>query len=155
LYCNFYIATSWSKENMKSATTGTISGCILGLIVFCLISSCLTPVAWFIGGFTSVTDFAMQTVGQFICPEGTSVGYRTYETTSTDQYGNRQPSTAYVLQCLEADGDVVQEDQVGYAFIWMGGLVVMGLILAGGLAFALAAPAGALIARFLNRHHTQ
>ena len=140
---------------MRSATTGTISGCIIWFIVFCLISSCLIPVALFIGGFTSVTDFAMQTVGQFICPEGTSVGYRTYETTSTDQYGNRQPSTAYVLQCLDANGEVVQEDPVGYAFIWMGGLVVIALIIAGALAFAFAAPAGALIARFLNRNQTQ
>ena len=140
---------------MKSATTGTVSGCIIWLIVFCLLSSCLIPVALFIGGFTSVTDFAMQTVGQFICPEKTTVGYRTYETTSTDQYGNRQPSTAYVLQCLGENGEVVQEDQVGYAFIWMGGLVVIGLIVAGGLAFALAAPAGALITKFLNKNQTQ
>ena len=140
---------------MRSATTGTISGCIIWFIVFCLISSCLIPVALFIGGFTSVTDFAMQTVGQFICPEGTTVGHRTYETTSTDQYGNRQPSTAYVLQCLDANGEVVQEDPVGYAFIWLGGLVVIGLIIAGGLAFLLAAPAGALIAKFLNKKQTQ
>lgn len=140
---------------MKSATTGTISGCIIWFIVFCLISSCLIPAALFIGGFTSVTDFAMQTVGQFICPEGTTVGHRTYETTSTDQYGNRQPSTAYVLQCLDANGEVVQEDPVGYAFIWMGSLVVIGSIIAGGLALVLAAPAGALIAKFLNKNPTQ
>ena len=63
---------------MKSATTGTISGCIIWIIVFCLISSCLMPIAMFIGGFTSVTDFAMQTVGQFICPGDTTVGHRTY-----------------------------------------------------------------------------
>ena len=97
----------------------------------------------------------MQTVGQFICPEGTTVGNRTYETTSTDQYGNRQPSTAYVLQCLAANGEMVQEDPVGYAFIWMGRLVVIGLIIAGGLAFMLAAPDGALIAKFLNKNQTQ
>ena len=136
---------------MKSATTGTISGCIIWLIVFCLISSCLMPVAMFIGGFTSVTDFAMQTVGQFICPADTTVGYRTYETTSTDQYGNSQPSTAYVLQCLGANGEVVKEDSVGYAFIWMGGIAVIGLIIAGVLAFALAAPAGVLISRLFKR----
>ena len=140
---------------MKSATTGTLSGCIIWFIVFCLISTCLIPVALFIGGFTSVTDFAMETVGQFICPEGTTVGHRTYETTSTDQYGNRQPSTAYVLQCLDANGEVVQEDPVGYAFIWMGSLVVIGSIIAGGLALVLAAPAGALIAKFLNKNQTQ
>jgi hypothetical protein len=140
---------------MKSATPGASSGCIIWFIVLCLVSSCLIPVALFIGGFTSVTDFAMQTVGRFICPEDTNMGYRTYETTSTDQYGNRQPSTSYVLQCLDANGEIVQEDPVRYAFIWMGSLVMIGLIIAGGLAFVLAAPAGALIAKFLNKNQTQ
>lgn len=140
---------------MRSATTGTVSGCVIWFIVFCLISSCLIPVALFIGGFTSVTDFAMQTVGQFICPEDTTVGYRTYETTSTDQYGNRQPSTAYVLQCLDENSEVVKEDSVGYAFLWMGGLVVISLIIAGALAFALAAPAGAVIAKLFSKNQTQ
>lgn len=136
---------------MKSATTGTISGCIIWLIVFCSISSCLIPVAAFIGGFTSVTDFAMQTVGGFICPDNTTVGYRTYATTSTDEYGNSHPSTAYVLQCLDASGEVVKEDEVGYAFIWIGGLAVIALIIAGVLAFVLAAPAGVLISRLFKR----
>lgn len=136
---------------MKSATTGTVSGCIVWVIVFGLVASCLVPAAMMVGGFTSVTKFAMQTVKPFVCPEGTTVAYRTYATTTNDEYGNPQPSTAYVLQCVDATGEVVKEDPVLFAFIWMGMLAGAGLLLAALLAFVLAAPAGVLIARLLNR----
>ena len=77
---------------------------------------------------------------------------RTYATTTTDEYGNSQPSTAYVLQCVDINGEVVKEDPVLYAFIWMGAITGIGLILAGVLAFVFAAPAGVLIARLFNRN---
>jgi hypothetical protein len=132
---------------MSSVKTGSISGCIIWFIVFGLIAACLVPVALFVGGFTSVTDFAMQTVGPLVCPDGTTIDSRTYATTTTDEYGNSQPSTAYVLQCVDANGEIVQEDPVLYAFIWIGGLAVIGLVISALLAFALAAPAGILIGR--------
>jgi hypothetical protein len=136
---------------MKPAKTGAFSGCIIWFIVFGLLSSCLLPAAMMVGGFTSVTNFAMQTVGPFVCPNGTTVESRTYATTTNDEFGNPQPSTAYVLQCVDANGTVVKEDPVLYAFIWIGGLALIGLVIAVLLAFALAAPAGILIARLLNR----
>jgi hypothetical protein len=136
---------------MKSARTGAVSGCIIWFIVFGLISSCLIPAAMMVGGFTSVTNFAMQIVGPFICPNGTIVESHTYATTTNDEFGNPQPSTAYVLQCVDANGTVVKEDPVLYAFIWIGGLALIGLVVAVLLAFALAAPTGILIARLLNR----
>jgi hypothetical protein len=143
--------TGKGNIDMKSATTGTVSGCIVWVIVFGIIASCLFPAAMMIGGFTSVTKFAMRTVGPFVCPEGTTVDSRTYATTTTDDFGNPQPSTAYVLQCVDANGEVVKEDPVLYAFIWMGILAGVGVLLAALLAFVLAAPAGVLIARVLNR----
>lgn len=136
---------------MKQATTGTVSGCLVWVIAFGAICACILPVSMMVGGFTSVTDFAMETVAPLICPEGTSAQSRSYETTTTDEYGNRQPSTAYVMQCVDSNGDVVKEDPVGYAFLWIGMLAVIGLILSGILAFALAAPAGVLIAKFMNK----
>ena len=136
---------------MSSVKTGTISGLIIWIITCGFISMCMLPVMMIIGGFTSVTDFAMQTVGQFICPEGTTVSSRTYATTTTDEFGNSQPSTAYVLQCVDSNGEVVQEDPVAYGFIWMGGMVVIGLVISAFLAFALAAPAGVLIGRLFKR----
>lgn len=137
---------------MKSARTGAISGCIIWFIVFGVINMCLLPVSMALGGITSVSDFAVRTTGGFICPDGTTAKTRTYATTTTDEFGNSQPSTAYVLQCVDINGEVVKEDPVTYAFIWIGILSVIGLLLAGVLAFVFAAPAGVLITRFINRN---
>lgn len=139
---------------MKSATTGTISGCVIWFIVFGLLGSCLVPVGMMIGGFTSVTDFAMQTVGPFVCPDGTTVESRTYATTTNDEFGNPQPSTAFVLQCVDANGTVVKEDPVLYAYLWIGILALISLLVAALLAFALAAPAGVLIARLFRQNRS-
>jgi len=137
---------------MKSAGTGTLSGCVIWFIVFFIISSCIIPVAAMVGSFTSFTDLPIKTIGPMICPEGTTPQSYQYATTSIDDFGNSQPATGFSLQCLDADGNVVKEDLVAYAFIWIGILSAIGLILAGVLAFAFAAPAGVLIARFLNRN---
>lgn len=133
-------------------TTGAVSGCIVWIIVFGILSLCLLPVSMIIGGFTSVSNFAMQTLGPLICPDGTTAESYSYATTTTDEFGNSQPSTAYELHCIDASGAVVKEDPVLYAFIWIGFIVVIGLVIAALLAFALAAPAGMLIARLLNRN---
>jgi len=137
---------------MKSAKTGAVSGCIIWFIVFALLSMCLLPVGMMIGGFTSVTNFAMRTLEPLICPDGTTAKSRSYATTTTDDFGNPQPSTAYVMQCVDANGKVVKEDPVAYAFIWIGIIAGIGLILAGILAFIFAAPASVLITRFINRN---
>ena len=132
--------------------TGAVSGCIVWIIVFGILSACLLPVSMIIGGFTSVSNFAMQTLGPVICPAGTTAESYSYATTTTDEFGNSQPSTAYELHCIDATGAVVKEDPVLYAFIWMGIIAVIGLVIAAVLAFALAVPAGVLIARLLNRN---
>lgn len=137
---------------MKSAKTGALSGCIIWVIVFALLSACLLPVGMMVGGFTSVTDFAMQTLEPLICPDGTTAKSRSYATTTNDEFGNPQPSTAYVMQCVDANGEVIKEDPVGYAFIWIGIMAGIGLVLAGVLAFVFAAPAGVLITRLINRN---
>ncbi len=137
---------------MKNAKTGAASGCVVWIIVFGILSSCLFPAAMMIGGFTSVTNFAMETVGTFICPEGTVGRSYSYATTTTDEFGNSQPSTAYELHCVDSNGEVVKKDPILYAVLWTGSIVVIGLVSAALLAFALAAPAGLLIARVLDRN---
>ena len=42
---------------MKSGTAGTVSGCIVWIIVFGILSTCLLPVAMRIGGITSANDY--------------------------------------------------------------------------------------------------
>ncbi|HAV76461.1 MAG TPA: hypothetical protein DCX53_03810 [Anaerolineae bacterium] len=136
---------------MKSATTGTLSGCIVWFILFGILSLCVFTVVMIGGGISATSGLAVRTVAPIVCPENTTTNIRTYATTSTDEFGNRQPSTGYVLQCLDSDGNVVKEDPVAYAFIWMGILAVIGVVIAGLLAFVFAAPAGILIAKLINR----
>ncbi len=136
---------------MKSATSGTVSGCIVWVIVFGVLSMCLLPVASVIGGFTSASGLAMRTLGPFICPDGSTAQSYSYATTTTDENGNRQPSTAYVLQCVDANGEIIKEDPVVYAFAWIGIFALTGIILAAILSFALAAPAGVLIGRLISK----
>ena len=137
---------------MNNAKTGTLSGCIIWIIVFGTLSFCFLPASMMIGGFTSATNFAMQTVGSLICPEGTAGQSYSYPTTTTDEFGNSQPSTAYELHCIDTNGKVVKKDPILFAFLWMGSVVVIGLGLAALLAFALSAPAGVLIARVWDRN---
>jgi len=135
---------------MKSATTGAVSGCLVWIIACGVISMCILPVSTAIGGITAVTDFAIQQIGAIVCPENTTPAVRTYATTTTSD-GFTRPSTAYVLQCKDAGGEIVMEDPVGYAFIWIGIIVAIGLVLSGVLAFLFAAPEGVLITKFVNR----
>ena len=137
---------------MKATRTGTLSGCIIWVITFGLINMCFFPAAMFIGGFTSASNFAMRTLGPHICPSGTTAESYSYDTTTTDEYGNSQPSTAYELHCVDTNGNVIKNDPILYAFLWDGIIAIIGFVLAGILALIFAAPAGVAIARlFKNR----
>jgi len=109
-------------------------------------------VSGMIGSFTSFTDAPIKMIGPMICPEGTTPQSHSYQTTTTDDFGNSQPAMGFSLQCVDTNGNVIKEDLVAYAFIWIGILAGIGFILAGILAFIFAAPAGVLITRFLNRN---
>ena len=133
---------------MKPATTGTISGCLVWIIAFGVINLCVLPISMAVGGMTSVTNFAVKQTGAIVCPNNTTPKIRSFAT-----YGSG-PSTTSVLQCVDASGNVVEEDPVGFAFLWIGIIAVIGLIISALLAFALAVPAGVLIGRFINRMKT-
>ena len=92
---------------MKIAKEGTVSGCIIWIIRLGIFSACLLPVAMMIGGFTSVSDFAIRATGPIICPDGTTAESYSYATTTTDEFGNSQPSTAYETHCIDATGTVM------------------------------------------------
>ncbi|HXD12186.1 MAG TPA: hypothetical protein VN653_19105 [Anaerolineales bacterium] len=136
---------------MKSSTTGAVSGCLVWIIACGVISMCVLPISMAVGGMTSASDFAINFTGGFICPDGTRAESYSYATTTRDENGYSQPSTAYELHCVNADGEIVQKDEVGYAFMWIAIVVILGLVAAGILAFILAAPAGMLISKLWNR----
>lgn len=134
---------------MKQATTGTISGCLVWVIAFGAISICILPIS-FVGSMSTMTsDFAIRQTGAILCPDNTTPKIRSFAT-----YGSG-PSTTSVLECVDASGDVVKEDPILYAFLWMGIFAAIGLVIAALLAFLLAAPAGILISRLLRRGQKQ
>ena len=137
---------------MNSKKTGLAAGCVVWALLIGVIVICLLPLFIVMGSLTSFSQFAIRTTGNIICPDGTTPLSYSYETTTTDEFGNRQPSTAYELHCVDQSGEVVKEDPITYSFLWIGGFALIGLILSGILAFALATPAGVLIARLLKRN---
>ena len=139
---------------MKSASTGALSGCIVWVIVFGVVSMCLCPMAMAVAGVTSAVsaDFVAQTVGPMLCPPNTTPKIHTFATTSTDENGFESPATGYEMYCVDANGELVQNAGPTYAFVWIGLLALLGIVASALLAFLLAAPAGVLAARFFNRN---
>ena len=135
---------------MKQATAGTISGCVIWIISIGVIMSCVLPIFIVIGSITSFSQFAIKTTGSFVCPDGTTAESYSYETTTTDEFGNSQPATGVELHCVDQTGTVVKKDPVGYAFLWDGIFAVAGLMISAVLAFVLAAPLGVLIGRLFK-----
>ncbi len=136
---------------MKNGTVGAISGCIFWILLIGMISGCTLPIFIAIGGITSFSQYAVTFTGNFLCPSGTTPEGYTYETTTTDDFGNPEPATVMELHCVDQNGNVVKNDPVIYSFLWMGIFACVGIILSGFLSFLLAAPAGMLVTRFLNR----
>lgn len=141
---------------MKRATTaGTVSGCVIWILSIGAIMSCILPIFVVIGSITSFSPYAIKAMGNIICPEGTIAKSHSYETTSTDEFGNSQPATAVELRCIDQNGTIVKSDPIVYGFLWIGIFALAGLIISGILAFVLAAPLGVLIGRWFNRKQSQ
>jgi hypothetical protein len=138
----------------NSATAGALSGCLIWVIVFGIMSACLLPIGMAIGGFSSGSDTAARVVGGWECPKSTTPQIYSYDSTMTDSNGVDQPATAYELHCVDSGGNVVKNDPVVFAFIWEGLFAAAAVVLAIVLAFVLAAPAGVLIGRMFNRTKT-
>ncbi|GAB4567305.1 MAG: hypothetical protein Fur0017_07860 [Anaerolineales bacterium] len=58
---------------MSNNTKATaVSGCLIWFVLITFIGSCIMPIAFMVGGISSTSDFAIENVGVFICPEGTA-----------------------------------------------------------------------------------
>ncbi len=137
---------------MKSLSVGTTSGCIVWLVVICLTSSCFLPVAAAIGSFTSTTDLAVRATAPYICPSETIPRIKTYQTTMRDENGIDRPSTASVLECVDAQGQVVKEDPIAWTFLWVGICAAIGLVAVAVFSLLISAPAGVLIGRYFGKN---
>jgi hypothetical protein len=87
----------------------------------------------------------------YLCPDNSTAEVITFQTTTTDEFGNESPATGYEMQCIDTAGNVVLEGSPDYAFYWIGLLALGSLVVSGGVAFLVAAPLGALIARHRSR----
>ncbi|HRQ24176.1 MAG TPA: hypothetical protein PLF42_12185 [Anaerolineales bacterium] len=136
---------------MSKAKTTAFSGCLIWFLLIALIGSCVMPVAFVAGGISSASEVAIKTMGGFICPEDTTPKSYSYQSTSIDEFGNSQPSTAYELHCIDAGGEVVKEDPIVFAFGWIGIVALIGLLITVILAFVFAVPGGMLVTRLLEK----
>jgi len=136
---------------MNNAKTTAISGCVIWFLLIFIISSCVMPIFFIVGSVSSFSDFAIKTTGGWLCPDGTTPESYTYASTTTDEFGNRHPATAYELHCVDASGTVVKTDPVLYAFIWIGICGLIGLIISVVLTFVFAVPGGMLVTKILNK----
>jgi len=136
---------------MNNVKTTTISGCIIWFLLISVISSCVMPVFFIVGSFSSFSNFAIKTTGRILCPKETTPESYSYASTTLDEFGNTQPATAYELQCVDANGIVVKSDPVFYSFLWIGIWAVLGLVVSGVLTFIFAVPGGMLATKILNK----
>ncbi len=136
---------------MKNAGTTAVSGCLIWFILILIIGTCIMPVAFVASMFSSSSDWAIQTTGNWLCPEGTTPESYSYASTTTDEYGNSRPATAHELHCVDTSGIVVKTDPVLYAFIWVGIFAGIGLIVSAILSFVFAVPGGILVTKLLEK----
>lgn len=139
---------------MKSLSAGATSGCIVWLVVICLTSSCFLPVAVAIGSFTSTTDLAVRATAPYVCPPETTPRIETYQTTMRDENGIDRPATASVLECVDAQGQVVKEDPIAWTFLWVGICAAIGLVVVIIISLFISAPVGVFIGRRFGKNKT-
>lgn len=136
---------------MSNAKTTAISGCVIWFLLISIIGSCVMPVFFMVGSFTSFSEYAIKTTGSFLCPAGTTPESYSYSSTSFDEFGHPENGTAYELHCVDASGTVVKNDPIFYAFLWIGIWALIGAVVSGLLTFAFAVPGGMLVTKLLNK----
>jgi hypothetical protein len=69
-------------------------------------------------GMTGESELAIQQLGARSCPKGTTPDHTTYQQTVRDSSGHNTTDTAWILQCKDANGNVVKEDR-DYFWPWI------------------------------------
>ena len=105
---------------MKQAATKTIFMYLFGwMIAFGVI-----------GGMTATSDFAIKQTGAIICRANTTPSVTTYTLMALGSDGISRPSRQYVLQCKDANGTVVMENDSNFTFLWVGIVAGIGFVIA-------------------------
>src|SRR5258706_15611032 len=85
---------------MKSASAGTVSGCLVWVILFVVSVPCLVPLMLFFGNFALYTDFSNRAVQPILCPANTTLQVRTYDTTTTDNRHHNVGAGGQFVNCV-------------------------------------------------------
>lgn len=105
---------------MKRAATKTIFWSLFAwMIAFAVI-----------GGITATSDFAIQQTGAILCPANTTPDTTTYTVMALGSDGISRPSRQYILQCKDANGTVVLENDSNFMFLWVAIVAGAGFLLA-------------------------
>ena len=111
--------TSKGAQMKLAATKNILWGLFMWVMVFGII-----------GGATASKDFAVKQTGAILCPANTTPDTTTYQGTRTDSDGRTVSDTKYILQCKDANGTVVLENDMSFMFLWVGMVAGLGLVLA-------------------------
>ncbi len=117
---------------MERKSNRLLSGCLIWVVAFLLVSGCLVPASLFIGGMSTFfsEDLIASTIGPFLCPENTTPAINTYESTETDVDGFPRQATYYEMVCLDSNGISIKNLGGSYALIWSGIFALLSLVLA-------------------------
>lgn len=123
---------------MERKPNRSISGCLIWVIAFLLVSGCLMPVSLFISGMSTFfsEDLIAPTLGPFLCPENTVAEIISFESTIIED-GYIRPATSYEMLCKSPEDVTVKNLGASYALIWSGIFAVLSMILAAILAVLL------------------
>jgi hypothetical protein len=115
---------------MERKPNRLLSGCLIWIIAFLLISGCLVPASLFVAGMSTFfsEEFIVPILGPYMCPENTNAEIISFESTMIGQDGFVRPSTTLEMICKSPDGITVQNLGGSYAFIWSGIVAVISLI---------------------------
>src|SRR5258706_14235119 len=122
---------------MKSASAGTVSGCLVWVILFVVSVPCLVPLMLFFGNFALYTDFSNRAVQPILCPANTTLQVRTYDTTTTDSRHHNVAAVGHDAHCVATGGPQVKNVRIEDIFPWHAGEIFDSGSLAPLLAFVL------------------
>lgn len=136
---------------MSKTKTTALSGCFTLIALLFVFGSVLLPASMFVGNLTSETNFAMNTMGKYMCPEGTTpeISNSSIQKRGTD--GTRYNDRIVQLQCRNPDGSIVPNLSFLAGPAWIGVFMLAGLLLAILFAFIFAIPGGMLVTRVMNK----
>lgn len=123
-------------SSLRTRGSMPASGCLLWLLLFGVLFSCLCSSATFIGGLAASlrADAVANIVDDYLCPDGSVGEIITYQVIP------RRNATDYEMQCVAPGGKIVREPDPDYAFYWLGGLAVAAMLVAALVAFFLMIP---------------